>query len=434
MKLKVNTKAQKKQEKQPDNKPENKSENSAEKKSAVKRKGKKAAVKEAGRKEPEKPEKRKPKKQKPEKEKAEKERNGKKKPAERRESFRRENFSLAALSVLAALLVGFFFNLQIGNYDEGVLEIYARQQDSFVRLVLDQINLLGDRSTEGIISDILGTLDNSGGRFWTLSKNEAMVFVKDVAETNSYRGFNESEYYSSDSAAQFLRGLSENRVTHSRVELRGTVYVCSGTLFRYNRDSYAICLMTNREVILDDNLYLNAKINLWVMLLLLLALFLLVNIGATLRLDKLWRKRDATEAENRELRRLAERLNARLEKKELYDTSLSVFDRSLMDSLLKKLFDRSVYPFTIAEVSFRSARERKLFLQASQLTMRNDVVRFSEGGNTLYIVGVRQTGSALQEKMEAVFPKGMTVNKLTDIEKYEDRGLLKDYLPEMDEV
>ena len=369
-------------------------------------------------------------KDKPKKEKPKKEKQKKDRPKKAAGVSRRETFSLAALSIVAALLIAFFFFLQLGNYDEGVLEIYARQQDGYVQLVLDQINILGDRSTDQIVSDILGTLDNSSGRFWTLSRNEAMVFVRDIAETNSYKGFHQTEYFSSDSAEAFLRSLSQNRVTHELVELNGTVYAASGTVFHYNGAGYTICLMTNREVILDDNLYLNAKINLTVLLFFLLALFLLISLGASLRLDRIWKEKGKTEEDNRELRRMAERLNARLEKKELYDTSLSVFDKSLMPELLNKLFARGVYPFSVVEVNFKSARERKLFLQASQLTMRSDVARFSEGGNTLYIVGLKQQGSTLQEKMESLFPSGMTIKKITDIINPSDISLLGEYLLE----
>lgn len=76
---------------------------------------------------------------------------------------------------------------QISSYDKSVLEIYAGQQDAYVQLVLDQINLQANRSDDEIITEILGSLDSSSGKYWTLSKEQALLFVKDVMETNRYK-------------------------------------------------------------------------------------------------------------------------------------------------------------------------------------------------------------------------------------------------------
>ncbi len=335
---------------------------------------------------------------------------------------------LAALAVFAAFLCGFFFWIQIRNYDEGMLEIYANQQDAFVQLTLDQINLLGGHSEEKIISDILGTLDASSDRFWTLARNQAMIFVRDVAETNSYKGFDEKTYFVSDSAREFIDGLSVNRVAHRLIEQNEREYVASGTVFQYSGQEYVICLLTNRDVILDENLYLNAKINLHIMLLFFLALFVVSVVAATLRLDRFKREKAVTEQDNRILRTMAERLNNRLEKKELYDTSLAVFDKELLGDFLDRLKKKKAYPCTLVMVSFRSARERKLFLQASQLTMKQDVVRFSEGGNQLIFVGLRTDGASLVRRMEALFPGGMKVDEIIDAGSEADHGKLVEFL------
>ncbi len=318
--------------------------------------------------------------------------------------------------------------MQISNSDEGVLEIYAEQQDAFVRLTLEQINLLGDHSEEKIISDILGTLDASSGRYWTLSRNSTMIFVKDIAETNSYMGFSDKTYYVSDSAKEFIDGLTLNRVVHRMIEQSGDQYVASGTVFQYNSQEYAICLLTNREIILDNNQYLNARINLTILLIFFLALFIATVIFTTLRFDKLRKEKRLTEESNRTLRTMAERLNSRLEKRELYDTSLSVFDKELLPEFLEKLRQRKIYPYTCIRVSFTSAKERKLFLQASQLSMRLNVVRFSDGSNLLFLVGVRMTSARLVSRMEVLFPRGMTVEERVDIESEEDEKNLYRFL------
>ena len=59
-------------------------------------------------------------------------------------------------------------NQQMKSYEDSILSIYAEQQDAYVQLVLDQINVLDDRSDEEIVTKILGSLDAS---------NEPNIFV-----------------------------------------------------------------------------------------------------------------------------------------------------------------------------------------------------------------------------------------------------------------
>ncbi len=66
--------------------------------------------------------------------------------------------------------------------------IYATQQDNYVQLVLDQINLQENGTEESIISDIIETLDSGNTHYWTLSKEENILFVKNVTETRQISG------------------------------------------------------------------------------------------------------------------------------------------------------------------------------------------------------------------------------------------------------
>lgn len=57
------------------------------------------------------------------------------------------NVWLVTLSVLLVVLViGFLAWLQLDTYEHGILDVYAVQQDGYVQLVLDQINLIKDES------------------------------------------------------------------------------------------------------------------------------------------------------------------------------------------------------------------------------------------------------------------------------------------------
>ena len=107
-------------------------------------------------------------------------------------------------SVFAVTFLGVLVWYQIANFEAGMLDVCATQQDAYVQLVLDQINIKSNRDNEEIITEILGSLDASSNKYWTFSKNEAMVFVKDVLETNKYQGFTTATYYVSESAKAFL--------------------------------------------------------------------------------------------------------------------------------------------------------------------------------------------------------------------------------------
>ena len=48
---------------------------------------------------------------------------------------------VTTLSVLFVLLVALWAWFQLGTYEQGVLDVYANQQDGYVQLVLEQIHL-----------------------------------------------------------------------------------------------------------------------------------------------------------------------------------------------------------------------------------------------------------------------------------------------------
>ena len=68
-----------------------------------------------------------------------------------------------------SVIAGVFAYTRINKYEEGVLEVCATQQDAYVQLVLDQINLKSNRDDEQIINDILGTMNSSSKMFLKLT-------------------------------------------------------------------------------------------------------------------------------------------------------------------------------------------------------------------------------------------------------------------------
>lgn len=185
---------------------------------------------------------------------------------------------ISVLIILAAVIMAVIGWHEAKDYEKSVLAIYAEQQDAYVQLVLDQINVLDDRSDEEIVKKILGSLDTSGRKYWTLTKDQALLFVKDVMETNRYKGLTTETFFTSDSAAKFLQDLEINRVIHETIQMDGVRYVASGVIFEYNGAEYKICLLTNDTVILDNNIFLSSKIGLYVFGVLLLGLLLVVSM------------------------------------------------------------------------------------------------------------------------------------------------------------
>ena len=60
--------------------------------------------------------------------------------------------------ICVAVIAGFTAHIELQRYEDGILDVCATQQDAYVQLVLDQINLQADRSDDEIITEILGSL------------------------------------------------------------------------------------------------------------------------------------------------------------------------------------------------------------------------------------------------------------------------------------
>lgn len=293
---------------------------------------------------------------------------------------RKKTRAIAAGLVVFALSVtiGFalFSYVQIQYYELSVLEIYADSQDAYVQLVLDQINLLENRTDEEIVSDILSTLDSSSNRYWTFSSEETMIFVKDVTETNRYKGFTTSTYYVSDEARQFIGNLLDNKVSHDIIPVNSRNYVISGVAFQYNGLEYKICLLTNPETVLEHNVYLNAKINLSIVVSAVLLLFLLSVVIMTIMYERKYTALVREKKTSEELRVMVERLTAALERERIFDTQLSVFHHSVFDMLMEKLEKKKITPVTVSYLEYDNEEDKKNFLKQCQVMLDEHVFRF----------------------------------------------------------
>ena len=260
-------------------------------------------------------------------------------------------------------------NQQMKSYEDSILSIYAEQQDAYVQLVLDQINVLDDRSDEEIVTKILGSLDASSRKYWTLTKNKALLFVKDVTETNRYKGLTSNTFFSGDSANDFLQNLAVNKVSHKIIQMGDDRYVASGVIFGYNGARYTICLLTNDTVILDNNSFMASKIGLSVfvngILIVLLLSTMVFSILSDIRKNKLAKMKAHTE----ELNRIVERQTETIKAMDHYHTRW-------MDVFVQKLGQRKVTPITLVRLSFASEAAKKQFLERAQVLLDEKIIRF----------------------------------------------------------
>lgn len=212
--------------------------------------------------------------------------------------------TLVACAVAVAL--GAFCVWQLSHYEDGLIETFANQQDDYVRVVADQLS----RASDDDAQELLGSIGPSSSKYWTMSEDGSLVFVKDVDDTSRYRGFSTSTYYETDAAQAFVSGLSENGVSHAVIEVDGRDFIASGTVVDRSGAKVSLCLLTARHVIIDQNAYLSARVGLGVAIGAALVLMVGACVVMGLRGDRLLERAQAAEKDAERLRRTNERLGS----------------------------------------------------------------------------------------------------------------------------
>lgn len=314
---------------------------------------------------------------------------------------------ISVLIILAAVIMAVIGWHEAKDYEKSVLAIYAEQQDAYVQLVLDQINVLDDRSDEEIVKKILGSLDTSGRKYWTLTKDQALLFVKDVMETNRYKGLTTETFFTSDSAAKFLQDLEINRVIHETIQMDGVRYVASGVIFEYNGAEYKICLLTNDTVILDNNIFLSSKIGLYVFGVLLLGLLLVVSMIFANVLDLREKRMKAMKEHITGLNKVLTEQTEMIREMNWYHTRWSVFKPSAMEMFVQKIVQRQIVPVVFVSLAFNSEEQRDYFLQKAQILLDEKVVRFErEYGDGLVLLFLRYQAQEVEKALELMKSQG----------------------------
>ena len=335
---------------------------------------------------------------------------------------------ISVLIILAAVIMAVIGWHEAKDYEKSVLAIYAEQQDAYVQLVLDQINVLDDRSDEEIVKKILGSLDTSGRKYWTLTKDQALLFVKDVMETNRYKGLTTETFFTSDSAAKFLQDLEINRVIHETIQMDGVRYVASGVIFEYNGAEYKICLLTNDTVILDNNIFLSSKIGLYVFGVLLLGLLLVVSMIFANVLDLREKRMKAMKEHITGLNKVLTEQTEMIREMNWYHTRWSVFKPSAMEMFVQKIVQRQIVPVVFVSLAFDSEEQRDYFLQKAQILLDEKVVRFErEYGDGLVLLFLRYQAQEVEKALELMKSQGASFRKEKQMECREAFTLQETY-------
>lgn len=269
----------------------------------------------------------------------------------------------AALVIAVGVAAGIFLGIQFRKYEKGILDVCAVQQDGYVQLVLDQIELKDNRSDAEMIRNILGTLDSSASKYWTFSRDETMLYVKDVLETNRYKGLKTASYYSGKSAEKFIASLQKDEVTHAVITLDQKKYVASGVLFHYKKNDYRLVLLTNQAVVLDNNQYLGARTAVFTtiaLLLILLVLLPMILAWRSMRQENRIRQKDEA---IQKLNEGLSSLNNRFSEEMLSRNSGSIWNLSLIPEFLKRLKQRGISSAVTVQLFFRTEEEQEDFIR-----------------------------------------------------------------------
>ena len=286
---------------------------------------------------------------------------------------------LILMAVVVAGLAGLtFFEMQ--RYEDGLIDVCATQQDSYVQLVIDQINLKENRSDQEIIENILSTLDSSSNRYWTFSKEQTMLYVKDALETNRYQSLTANSYYRSDSATNFIDNLIVNKVNHERIELDGKDYIASGALFEYGGEEYRICLLTNTTVLLDNNKFLGSKMEMIIIFIVVYSLIFIMPIILTIMHNIMQKKIFETGQELKEVNSAVEKLNEKLTTDEIYDNRKNLFSLPTVKLFIEEYKDkRAAFPISFITFKYGEKETVSRFFGKNCVTLGKHDIKFYDG-------------------------------------------------------
>ena len=341
---------------------------------------------------------------------------------------------MAMTTTAMVALVGIcilFTIYQLKIQEEGILDVCATQQDAYVQLVLDQINLKENRNDEEIISDILSTLDSSTNKYWTFSKDKDMLFVKDVLETNRYKGLTAISYYDSESAKEFMNSLKNNAVIHKSITVGEKEYVASGVAFKYNGEDYRLCLLTNKNVILNNNKFMEARIELIILVGFMLVVVLINSMLFARKQGQLKEQIGEKLEIIDELQRTVGQLNELYSQKEHYDTRYQLWNKNLINEFTEKLINKGIDRAVAVKLHCMNEADKKEFFDKASVILDKKVLRFVINEKEILLLFIKTGKYFVQDNMKLVLNPGVMMDSIEEVAL--DRAEWLDYVKTLDE-
>lgn len=320
------------------------------------------------------------------------------------------------LVIVIVVICSLFAWYQINSLEKGILDVCATQQDAYVQLVLDQINLKDNRDDDEIINEILSTLDTSSNKYWTFSKDRSMLFVKDVIETNRYKGLTTISYYDSDSARDFLDSLQRDRVTHKNITVNGKDYVASGVAFGYNGEEYRLCLLTNKNVILNNNRFMTSRMEMLILIGFIMVMLLAVSMLFAGKLESVTKVVGEKEDSIKQLQRTVGHLNELLSQKEHYDTRYQMWSSDVISEFMGKLKLKKVKNVVVARIHCQNNSFRGDFLNRACVLLDKRVLRFVIGDTDILLLYVQYTEEMARNSLNMLLNNGIKIEFLEELD------------------
>lgn len=323
--------------------------------------------------------------------------------------------------LLAVLLVAALSIMQSVRLEDGLIDVCAAQQDAYVQLILDQINLKENRDNQDIVENILQTMDASSNKYWVFSSEQTMLFVKDVLETNKYKGFTAETYFLTDSAKHFFENLRTNKVVHGVIKIEENSYIASGVLFEYQGEEYRLCLLTNTMVLLENNELLRARTEIGVTIFFLTVLFALTALLFAMKVRKLELEKADTHKTMQEMNEHIERLNDQLTKWDIHDTQKNVWSRDSLLGFAERLEQRAAYPLTLVLVRTGDLAESKKFLDLAHYVLDHNQLRFQINDMLFAFLFVQCDARAVDYSLKPLVARyGQVIRSITVDENSEE--------------
>ena len=254
--------------------------------------------------------------------------------------------------IIAMMLTGFAW-WEIHNYERGVAELYAQEQDGYVEIVARQIERYGDVAGDKFVEDTIEMLDSTSQRYWTLDNTEYFLFVKSINDTDVYKTFSTDTFFNTQSAQSFLQILTKGKVTHSIIRLEGFKYVASGIIFEYAGHDYRLCLLTDYDVMLTNNEYLSSKLYLLIDLILMISVVVIACIFFAIRLSGERMKVQHIRGINTQLNKYIDFLDNAVMGRN--STAIITGEGKIM-RLIHRMEERKTYPCTFIDIKLDTDR------------------------------------------------------------------------------